>query len=54
MVGLVLCQICKKPVPLETARINESGKAVHEQCYLNALKGRVSPITSDRPPEAGA
>jgi hypothetical protein len=54
MVGLVICQICKKPVALETARINEHGKAVHEDCYVNALK-RVAPLPSTkRPPEAGA
>jgi hypothetical protein len=33
----VLCELCKKPVLLEKARINESGKAVHEQCYLQAI-----------------
>jgi hypothetical protein len=33
----VVCDLCKKSVPLEKARINESGKAVHEQCYLQAI-----------------
>ena len=54
MVGFVVCQICKKPVVLETARINEHGKAVHEDCYLNSLKGITPPPNMERPPEAGA
>jgi hypothetical protein len=33
----VVCDLCKKSVLLEKARINESGKAVHEQCYLEAI-----------------
>jgi len=33
----VVCDLCKKSVLLEKARINESGKAVHEQCYLQAI-----------------
>jgi hypothetical protein len=48
------CQICKKPVVLETARINEHGKAVHEDCYVNSLKGLMPPPNTERPPEAGA
>ena len=55
MMGFIVCQICKKPVVLETARINEYGKAVHEDCYLNALKRMAPPPSStERPPEAGA
>lgn len=38
MDGSVPCQLCQQPVPLESARINELGKAVHEECYLNALR----------------
>jgi len=29
-----LCDICHKPVKLETSKTNELGKAVHERCYL--------------------
>lgn len=54
MVGFVVCQICKKPVILETARINEYGKAVHEDCYLATLKRVAAPPSTERPPEAGA
>lgn len=28
------CVICGKSVPLETAKTDECGKAVHEQCYI--------------------
>src|SRR3977135_201809 len=29
-----ICDICHKPVKLETSKTNELGKAVHERCYL--------------------
>jgi len=29
-----ICDICHKPVKLETSKTNELGKAVHEACYL--------------------
>lgn len=28
------CSICYKPVALETAKTDEVGQAVHEECYL--------------------
>ena len=27
------CSLCNKPVDLKTAKTNEEGKAVHEECY---------------------
>jgi hypothetical protein len=41
------CRICNKPVELETAKTDESGKAVHEDCYVRIL--RLKAIT---PPKA--
>ncbi|HZQ94537.1 MAG TPA: hypothetical protein VFA67_05975 [Candidatus Sulfotelmatobacter sp.] len=38
MVNSVPCQLCKKPVLLEKARINEMGKAVHEECYIKTIQ----------------
>jgi hypothetical protein len=38
MVTSVPCQLCEKPVPLEIARINELGKPVHEECYLQVIR----------------
>ncbi len=28
-----LCSVCGKPVALETSKTDDSGKAVHEECY---------------------
>lgn len=33
-----LCSICNQPVPLEAAKTQEEGLAVHEECYLLKLK----------------
>jgi hypothetical protein len=31
------CSICDKPVPLETAKTDEVGRAAHDECYLLKL-----------------
>src|SRR5580704_18668098 len=36
---LPLCPVCNKPVPLETAKTDGDGCAVHEECYLLAVRG---------------
>jgi hypothetical protein len=33
-----LCFVCKTPVPLETAKTDERGAAIHEECYLLKVK----------------
>jgi hypothetical protein len=38
------CALCDKPVPLDTSKTDENGKAVHEECYL--LKMRLKRATS--------
>jgi hypothetical protein len=45
----VVCELCKKPVLLEKARINELGKAVHEQCYVRAIRASKPIIPADGP-----
>jgi hypothetical protein len=30
---LPLCSICNAPVPLESAKTDENGEAIHEECY---------------------
>lgn len=30
----ISCSICNQPVALETAKTDDSGQAVHEECYL--------------------
>ena len=32
-----LCCICNKPVPLETSKTDEHGRAIHGECYLLKL-----------------
>jgi hypothetical protein len=36
----VTCVICGKTVSLELARIDENGKAVHEECYMERVKAK--------------
>jgi hypothetical protein len=31
------CALCNNTVELETCKIDESGKAIHEECYLRKL-----------------
>jgi hypothetical protein len=33
-----VCPMCTMPVQLETAKTDEHGRAIHEECYLRALK----------------
>ncbi len=33
----MLCPICSQPIALENAKIDEDGRAVHEECYVNQL-----------------
>ena len=30
----LVCTICAIPIPLETSKTDENGKAVHEECYV--------------------
>jgi len=45
-----VCPICNLAVPLETAKTDESGTAVHEQCYLLALRQKNDVAQSDPAP----
>ena len=31
------CAVCGKPVQLELSKTNESGQAVHEECYAHQI-----------------
>jgi hypothetical protein len=42
--GLIRCSLCQKPVPLESSKTDENGKAVHEECY--ALRWRLKQATT--------
>jgi hypothetical protein len=50
MASSVLCQLCNEPVFLESARINEHGKPVHEDCYVESIK-IMKPAASERTPD---
>jgi hypothetical protein len=45
-----LCMICGTQVPLETCKVDESGEAVHEECYVDrlVLSARTAPLKSRR------
>ncbi len=36
----IACCICSGPVPLETSKTDERGKAVHEECYVRKTIAR--------------
>ena len=36
---ILACAVCHKSVKLETAKTDERGKLVHEECYVQATLG---------------
>lgn len=40
-----ICPICRKPVPLNNAKTDEDGNAIHEACYV--VKLGVAPRAGD-------
>jgi hypothetical protein len=36
-----MCAICQKPASLETAKTDERGQIVHEECHLQKMKMKV-------------
>jgi hypothetical protein len=45
--GLPACPICNKEVQFETAKTDEVGRALHEECYLLRLNLRRSTMPTD-------
>jgi hypothetical protein len=45
--ALPACLICNKEVQLETAKTDEVGRALHEECYLLRLNLRRSTTPTD-------
>ena len=41
-----ICAVCHQPVPLNDAKADEDGKAVHEECYLVKLGMSKPPVRS--------
>lgn len=40
--NVLRCAICSQPVPLETAKTDGYGKAIHEECFLASLRGKTA------------
>jgi|HubBroStandDraft_4_1064222.scaffolds.fasta_scaffold63053_1 hypothetical protein len=38
------CLICDKPVRLETAKTDEFGNAVHEECYVLSISWKLGQL----------
>jgi len=38
---VVVCYICHKPIELETNKFDAMGQAVHEECYVQTILGKV-------------
>ena len=36
--GFPICALCNRPVELETAKTDEQGHPVHEQCYVQKVR----------------
>ncbi|HEY3974342.1 MAG TPA: hypothetical protein VGM18_15155 [Candidatus Sulfotelmatobacter sp.] len=36
------CAICSQPVPVETAKTDSHGRAIHEACYLFSVAGKIT------------
>jgi hypothetical protein len=32
------CVLCNNPVEIETCKVDERGKAIHEECYLRKIR----------------
>jgi hypothetical protein len=42
-----LCSICNEPVNLRTAKSDENGRAVHEECYIQKITSQ-QPSSKDK------
>jgi hypothetical protein len=44
--ALPLCPVCNHPVALETAKVDEVGRAIHGECYLVIVRRKDFDIES--------
>jgi hypothetical protein len=35
--ALPICPACNRPVPLESAKTDDKGRAIHEECYVHLV-----------------
>jgi hypothetical protein len=47
----IICCICAAPIPLETSRTDECGKAVHEECYVRKTISKFRTASAVHPSE---
>ena len=47
------CALCDMPVSIETAKTNERGKLVHEDCYVESLQMNRDPNANAAPSGSG-
>jgi hypothetical protein len=45
---ILRCRICNLPVPLETAKTDSEGQAIHEACYLPRETGTATSAKARR------
>lgn len=36
------CAICSQPVSVETAKTDSYGKAIHDECFLDSVRGKTA------------
>ena len=36
-----LCVVCREPVSLEAAKTDDYGQAIHEECYVEKIRGTI-------------
>ena len=41
---LPMCSVCQQPVALETAKTDEDGHAIHEDCYFARFRRDAAPV----------
>jgi hypothetical protein len=47
--GKHFCVICNEPIKLETAKSDEDGNPVHDDCYLKKISGLIPPKIKKNP-----
>lgn len=45
----VSCVICNQPVALESAKVDEAGRPVHDSCYLHKLERQRTSLPPEEP-----
>lgn len=50
--NVLSCSICRQPVPLETAKTDGNGRAIHEECYIMSLSRETAASRTSSIPRA--